>query len=326
MKLKIYSFGAKIREDKSNSERFECHCFKYLIDFLKNKGYDVDWFNLSGDDKFIYKNDCEVLINQGSITIFEFENKTFKVWDCGDHPNLTLQLCKSKNFIGASIGQYNKKLWDDNVVDKNLRKTIVPGIHFEQFWQFGNNNYQDIQEYRKNIKLDNRLLWRGSLYENYPNINEFGGRKYMSILNEKLNKDFMFGYYPIHFDDYIKESISFKLILCSGVGGGYCCGDYCFRDAEMYGLGIPTIRPKYAINTYIPLIPDYHYISIEPEFDERFKYKNHETLADKIIKRYNEVINDDNYLNYISNNARQWYMDVLSYPSVINNIVNPLNL
>ena len=94
----------------------------------------------------------------------------------------------------------------------------------------------------------------------------------------------------------------------------------------MYGLGIPTLRPKYAIETYIPLIPDYHYISIDPEFDEKFKYKNHSDIANKIIKKYNEVISDNDYLDFISNNSRQWYIDMLSYPNVVNNIIQSLKL
>jgi hypothetical protein len=321
MNLKIYSFTRDISQD-----RFDYSCIRHLIDHLTKKNYKIEWENLDGNDKFIYKNDCNVLINQGSICIFEFDNKTFKVWDCGDKPNLSLEMSKSKNFIGAAIGQYNKTLWDENVKDPNIRNEINKGVHFESFWQFGVSNYEDVNEYRRSKTLNNKLLWRGSLYENCPERNEYKGRQYISLLNDKLNGNFQFGNYPIHFDYYIKESIEYKLVLCSGVGGGYSCGDYCFRDGELYGLGIPTLRPKYAIETYIPLIPDYHYISVDAEFDEKFKYKNHGDLADKITKRYNEVIHDNEYLDFISNNARQWYMDMLSYPNVINNIIESLKL
>jgi len=320
--LKIYTFIRKL-----NPQRFDYSCFIHLVEHLEKRGYKVERIELDGDDGFVYKNDCEVMINQGSISIFEYEDGGFKVWDCGDHPNLTLQLHKSKNFMGAAIGQYNKKLWDDTIPTSfEKRMNIVPGIHFEQFWQYGVINYDNVQEYRKNITLDNRLLWRGSLYENCPNQNEYQGRRYISHLTKELGDKFAFGDGPLPFDEYIHEAIHFKLVLDSGVGGGYCCGDYCFKDAEMYGLGIPTIRPKYAIQPWIPLIPDYHYISIDVDFDERFKYKNHEAISEKIAKRYNEVINDDDHLKYISDNARQWYMSVLSYPVVINNIINSLSL
>lgn len=325
-KIKLYSFGAKINNNQSNITFFDCHCIPHLIDTLKTKGYEIEWLNLSGDGSFTYNNDCNVLINQGSFNIFEFEDKTFKTWDCGDHPSLSLKLCKSKNFIGAAIGQYNKQLWDDNIKIKILRDNIKPGVHTELHWQFGDNNYKDIYLYRNQIKLDERLLWRGSLYEDRPDINEFKGRQFIIKLKEKLKEKFIFGYFRIPFDEYIKESINYKLVLCSGVGGGYSCGDYCFRDADMYALGIPTIRPKYAIETYIPLIPDYHYISVDPEFDESFKYKNHDKIADKIIKRYNETINDDEYLKYIANNARKWYNDSIVYPNIIENIIKSLDL
>ncbi len=321
MNLKLYSFTREISQD-----RFDYSCIRNLIEHLTKKGYKIKWENLDGNDKFRYKNDCDVVIDQGSICIFEFENETFKVWDCGDMPSLTLKMSKSKNFIGAAIGQYNKKLWDDNVKDLNLRKEINKGVHFESFWQFGVSNFDSVKEYRQSKILNNKLLWRGSLYENCPTKNEYMGRQYISMLNERINNKFQFGSFPVDFNSYIRESIEHKLVLCSGVGGGYSCGDYCFRDSEMYGLGIPTLRPKYAIETYIPLIPDYHYISIDPEFDEKFKYKNHSDIANKIIKKYNEVISDNDYLDFISNNARQWYIDMLSYPNVVNNIIQSLKL
>jgi len=319
--LKIYSFIRKI-----DSARFDYSCIRNIINTLKEKEYDVEWENLDGDDKFIYKNDCEVTINQGSISIYEFKDtKKFKILDFGDAPTLSVKLSKSKNFIGAAIGQYNETLWNETVKDTELRKHINPSPYFEMFWQFGMENYNDIQEYRNSITLDDRLLWRGSMYEN-PNPYGYKIREWVRILSSIMGDRMCFGYFPIMYDDYIKETINSKLVLCAGGGGGYICGDHCLRDIELYGLGIPTIRPKYVTKNFDPLIPDFHYISVDVEVDEKFRYINQETLARRTYEKYNKVINDNDFLNYIAKNSREWYIKNMSYPNVVNNIIESLEL
>ena len=307
------------------SERFDNHSTRYFISHLEKMGYKVNWYEMCGGDKFVYKNDCEVLIDQGSISIIEFDDtKQFKTFDFGDAPTLSIKLSKSKNFIGASIGQYNEKLWDETIKDSNLRKNINAGPYPETLWQFGMENYDNIQSYRNGVDLNTALCWRGSIYEN-PNQAEYKCREYIKILANMLKGDFYFGNYPIKFDDYIYECVGFKLVLCSGVGGGYICGDHCLRDIELYGLGIPTIRPKYVTKNFDPLIPDYHYISVDVELDEKCRYKNQEKLASDLCEKYRKVINDNEFLKYIAKNAREWYVNNLSYPNITNNIIKSLN-
>lgn len=319
-KINLYSFHRNI-----NSARFDAHNTYNIVESLQKK-YEVIWHEKDGEDNFYYKNDCDVLINQGSILIFEFDDtKEFKTFDFGDAPSLTVQLSKSKNFIGAAIGQYNYKLWKDVIQSEDLRKKIRPSIYPETYWNFGIENYPQIHEYRKNIELDTRLYWRGSLYKNHPKQEYNGVRESVEIISNKLEK-FYFGNYPISFEDYIHESINFKLALGIGGGGGYVCGDFCFRDIEMYGIGIPILRPTFATETTDPLIPNVHYIAVDCEFDSNFKYKNHEQLANNIIKRYYEVIDDDVFLNEVVNNARNWYIRNISSEYITNKIIESLEL
>ena len=255
-KLNLYTFHRNI-----TPYRFDAHNTKYLIEKLSEK-YEVKWSNLDGCDKFRYQNDCDALIDQGSIVIFEFDDtKEFKTFDFGDAPTLSVQVSQSKNFRGAAIGQYNKKLWDENVKDQIVRSKVKPCIYPESWWHYGIQNYEEVRNFRDNSDLDERLYWRGSIYKD-PNRVEYNRRYAIELLNDCLN-DFYFGNFPVPFDYYIQEAIQFKLALCFGVGGGYCCGDFCLRDIELYGLGIPTMRPIFAAETEDPLIPNHHYIAIE---------------------------------------------------------------
>lgn len=317
--LNLYTFHRGLMP-----ERFDNHNTQYLISELE-KNYTVNWIDLNGSDKFYYKNDSNLLIDQGSIIIFEFDDtKEFKTFDFGDAPTLSVKLSKSKNFRGAAIGQYNKKLWEENINDPQLRSKVKPSIYPESCWHFGLENYETIRKFRSSFDLNSNLYWRGSIYKD-PNRVEYNRRIAIEYITTKLNK-FHFGNYPIPFDYYIQEAIQYKLALCFGVGGGYCCGDFCLRDIELYGLGIPTIRPIYAAETEDPLIPGVHYIGVDCEFTEDFTYKEPDKLANDIVSKYKEVIEDDDLLNQISINARKWYIDNITYPNITNRIIKSLEL
>lgn len=318
-KLNLYTFHKNIAP-----YRFDNHNTQHLLEALK-KQYVVEWFNFSGADNFYYENDCNVKIDQGSIIIFEFgDTKEFRTFDFGDAPTLTVALSKSKNFRGAAIGQYNRQLWDETISNPLLRANIVPSVYPETCWAFGLTNYDDVKTFREQTTLDTRLYWRGSIYKD-PSRVEFDRRIVIEHVAQKLNT-FYFGYQPIPFDSYIQEAIQFKLALCCGVGGGYACGDFCLRDIELYGLGIPTIRPIYAAETEDPLIPDTHYIGVECEFDSQYRYKNPEELANRIISKYRKVVDDDEYLKEVANNARQWYIKNVAAPNITNKILTVLEL
>lgn len=317
--INLYSFHRNLVP-----HRFDNHNTRYLILQLE-KNYQVNWINLDGVDRFHYCNDSDLLIDQGSILIFEFDDtKEFKTFDFGDAPTLTVELSKSINFRGAAIGQYNSKLWDETIKDPQLREKVKPCVYPESHWHFGLENYDSVKKFRESFNLNKNLYWRGSIYKD-PNRVEFNRRIAIEFIAGKL-KEFHFGNNPLPFDRYIHEAIQYKLALCFGVGGGYCCGDFCLRDIELYGLGIPTIRPIYAAKTEDPLIPGVHYIGVDCEFTEDFRYKEPDKLANDIVSKYKEVIEDDDLLNQISINARKWYIDNITYPNITNRIIKSLEL
>jgi len=232
-----------------------------------------------------------------------------------------MQLCKSSKFIGAVIGQYNPYTWKDV-------PNVMSGLYPESVWNLGVENFESVQEWRKTNPLNKKLYWRGSIYKNPSQPEYYDVRKALEIIasTPAFNADFYFGNFPIPFEQYVSEAINFKLALSFGGGGGHSCGDFCFRDIEMYGLGIPVLRPRYVVETEDPLIPDVHYIAVDCEFDDNFRYKHPEQLARNIIQRYTDVINNDDFLNTITINAREWYLRNIAGPTVSHNILRRLNL
>jgi hypothetical protein len=318
-KLNVYS-----SHKGSSPDRFDTYNTKYIVDALSLR-FDVKWTEYTGDGNFIFKG---VPITHGSILIFEFEDTgEFRTYDFGDNPRLTVQLSKNSLFRGAAIGQYNPRLWDNVIQNKEIRSEIKASIYPETFWQLGNQNYEDAQQYRASINLDNRLHWRGSLYSSNVPAEYLGVRKALEVLPSILSPaEFHFGHYPIPFETYIQEALQFKLALSIGGGGGYICGDFCLRDIEMFGLGIPVLRPTYAVEVADPLIPNHHYIAVDTDFTDEFRYKNPEVLASKIAQRYREVINATDYLQQVANNARNWYITNMEVPTITDTILKALNL
>lgn len=318
-RLNFYSFHKNIAE-----YRFDHNNSIALVEEL-SKQFEIIRYELIANGEFEYQG---ISINHGSILIFEYDDtKQFKVYDFGDHPYLTVKLSRLHNFIGAIIGQYNSKFWNAIHTDPKIRQTITASVYPESVWELGVHNFDQIKEFRQSNKLDNRLYWRGSLYNQGVPKNYLGVRRALELLPNYLSsKQFYFGNFPLPFDKYIQESIGFKLALSIGGGGGAICGDFCFRDIEMLGIGIPVLRPEYIVETHNPLIPNYHYISVKADFDLNFKYSNHNQLSLNIAKRYLEVIDNIDFLNFISKNARKWYLDNLTYPKITYNIIKLLNL
>lgn len=317
-KLNFYSYHRGIAE-----YRFDFNNSAALEKVLRTT-YDLSRFEYEGNGEYIFQG---IKITHGSILIFEYEDtKEFKVYDFGDNPQLTVKLSKLPTFRGAVVGQYNPHYWD-SILDKSIRDTVVGGVYPETVWQFGELNYEAVQEYRKSIELDSRLHWRGSLYNAGVPQEYLGVRKSIEVLPKYLTpQQLNMQGSPVQFNQYIQEALNFKLVLSIGGGGGAVCGDFCFRDIEMFGLGVPLIRPRYIVEAPDTLIPNIHYIAVDVEFDSTYRYANPEKLSQQIAKRYLEVIENNTILEEVAANAKEWYTRNLGELNITTNLLTNLNL
>jgi hypothetical protein len=86
-------------------------------------------------------------------------------------------------------------------------------------------------------------------------------------------------------------------------------------------MGIPLIRFEYLSKLKIPLIPNYHYISVDRPDDLNSFLKQdkdgNDSHANLITNKFLEVKDNKVFLNFISKNAKKYYEDYLSPTSSI---------
>jgi hypothetical protein len=157
-----------------------------------------------------------------------------------------------------------------------------------------------------------------------------------SLLEPKYSNHYS-GIDALAIDDYLSSAIRHKVGL--SIAGA---AEFCYRDVEYMAIGLPILRFEF-INSMEPkLIPNVHYISI-PRIDTRFDFerscgeqnyinyfrgRNEDTdrYADIYYQRFLEVKDDVEFLQYISDNARQYYEQYMHPSNRIDHFMKLLKL
>lgn len=277
---------------KKLSEKHEVIVDRYYKDVHKGRvQVDLGW---QDNEVFsVEMQDCEMIIE-------DYDTKETQILSVSD--DLTpssLNLQSYDNTKKIFISQFIRDKVYHHVFEENRHK-YFPWIYFPS------NEYDLEKYYQKRQEIthkDSRMYFRG----------ETASR---SILNH-FSEDVFFGGNSIGgFNKYVDELINFKIGL--SVSGR---GEMCYRDIEYMSLGVPFIRFEYTTEFFEPLIPNVHYVSVKRPDDlldwmklDRLGEKHH---ADMIIERYLEVKDDDEFLKFISKNAKEYYDKYLNPSSSV---------
>lgn len=212
--------------------------------------------------------------------IFEHENKRFKVIDLSDPDDGScagfFEIIKHEQCQFVLKCQYNPNL--------NIPK-LKPFFYFEKSKP---EVFSESLPFLRSIKKNNnQLYWRGSLHKNRKNI--------IFSIKDLLNTSFE---KSIHSKLYFEELASHKVAL--SLPGG---GNSCHREFECFGIGTVVLSPKFKNIYHIPLVPDYHYLSVEG-CEEKDIIKN--------IKYRFENLKDDE-IDFIRKNAMEYYDNYIEY-------------
>lgn len=128
------------------------------------------------------------------------------------------------------------------------------------------------------------------------------------------------------FEQYLTDAVRYKMGLSiSGVA------EICHREIDYMAIGLPHIRLEYMTQMNPPLIPNFHYVSVD-----RAKYGfPHDTNLNRIggdnytqayIDRFLEVKDDEEFLRYIAINAREYYETYCAHGTRAPHLVKLLGL
>jgi hypothetical protein len=294
--------------------------FDNLVAYLK-KDYDIienRYYIDSHKNRFPVKllhdetnSDYTTLLLECELIIEDYDTKKLKVLSVSDYyTDANLGLFNSDisyPFLSKIlISQFNRKSLNLHSRGKSIDQIYSPWIYFP-------SNLYDLNSFYKQrlakTELINKLYFRGSGFAHRPIL-------------QYLDQNLYHGGHPIgNFDSYADEAINYAI-------GFSCAGSaqFCYRDIEYMALGIPMLRFKYTNEMNPNLIPNHHYLSVEPPLDLYEEHRATQEHAQAIMDRFLGVINNTELLHFIQNNARQYYLDYIDDISGIQHTVDILNL
>lgn len=285
------------------SKRHDVVVDRYYKDAHKGQSLvSLGWQNNDEDVK-IPMYECEMIIE-------DYKNNETFIFSVAD--DLTSSILNLQNFPNVKkifVSQFIREKINHHVSENNQNK-YHPWIYFP-------SNEYEIDKHYQNRKSNPP--------SNYDKMYFRGNTSSRPILNF-FNPDILHWGPPIGgFNEYVEEMSNFNVAF--SVAGR---GELCYRDVECMGLGLPILRFQYLSELSEPLIPNYHYISVDRPDDlknwmrlDRNGSKHH---ADMITEKFLEIKNDKEFLTFISENARNYYDNYLSPTSSINYTLNLLGL
>ena len=246
-----------------------------------------------------------LLLLECEYVIENLENNEFVIMSAAD------------DLTHAILDEKENKLLNKVLVSQFLPKKILShtGENFYKKyspWTYFQSQVIDLEQYYYkrlyNKPTEDRIYFKGTSLEDRAIIHH-------------IDKNIITNFSPTPPHVYFEEIIKHKLAL--SVDGR---GEFCYRDIECFAIGIPIIRYEFESIFNDKLIPNYHYISIErPESMDKYRLGDLND-AKKIEKKYYEVINDTDFLSFISKNAREYYMNNCVIDNNINKTFDLLGL
>ncbi len=288
--------------------------FIKLFDILKNKYPNID-FQIDECKKYEsmgYGGLCSCMhlsilnpINNKYILVSLFDNWKYhfnKVlgWD----PDNMVQFFYAGSFdfldfyAYKQLVSYNKDfVFPNNIYDIHKQFFYIPC--YDCLYDKLTNLFNT-----KNIKtINNSLFFRGYLWDSRKLMTENIINKYNDIIIIDKNTESN----NLHYGEFVEEIALYKASL--SLPGGT---SICHRDIESFAVGTPVFRSLLTTNYPDPLLPNHHYIAFyglcDYSDEHHAKFVSYKDFQDNLLYWWNKLKNNEEYLNYVSKNAREWFV------------------
>jgi hypothetical protein len=261
-------------------------------------------------------------INNTYILISLFDN-----WKYHFMKHVGWEPKKMKQFFYAGgfnfLDYFNNKVNGKNNIDLEFPdniESIYNCFFYNPYFDCCYNELEEIYNNRNKNEKIRKLFFRGWVWDFRKLMTENIEREDIVI------KDKLQGHNQnLNYLDYLNEMNEYVAGL--GLPGAT---ESCNRDIECFAIGVPVLRPHLQINYPDPLIPNFHYVNVYHHCDYSSmghpKYISYSDYQKNLEYTWDMVKNNDEYLNFVSQNARKWFVDNCTMEKNINLLLNKINL
>lgn len=210
---------------------------------------------------------------------------------------------------GMSVSKFEYDKQRDFIKDKRLPLMIpVDKVSEDEYLL----SYTKIQ--RPKIK---KAFFLGNVYSGRSEIVDILKKHPLFEIQHSIREE------GLPFKDYIEEMQKYS--LCLSLNG---FAEICYRDIEAMATYVPIIRSEFLNEYYGELIPNFHYIvGSEPCDDGFLRYeKPSKYIAEQFIEKVEEVIENEDYLNFIAENGRKYYEENCNIKAIVKNAIKLINI
>tara|TARA_R100001015_G_C4633850_1_gene199364 strand:+ start:657 stop:1628 length:972 start_codon:yes stop_codon:yes gene_type:complete len=304
--IKVYHFETSLR----NLAWHKIYCD--LAEYYKNT-YNAEIVYLksivSQEGQSLYCPELNYNLKDTDFVVYDSEKDIIKVitWNesnirCNTGVSLTEALELRNNPNDILLVSHTSQFFYDPIEKKlNIPQRFNFKVKDTTWYPFKSKlSFDEVYENRKNLQLVDKLFWRSSTKRLDPfTLSELG------ICNDNIAKF-------SSMEEYIKDASQYKIGLAIS-----SVAEKCYREIEYMAIGLPFIRLEFIGQHNPPLIPNFHYIAISrEEFNikpEIWSCDMDRTGGPEYVEAYKnkflEVKDNKEFLNFISENARNYFKE-----------------
>jgi hypothetical protein len=261
-------------------------------------------------------------INQKYILFSFFDNwKYHFMRHLGWNPSKMVQFFYPGGFNYIDYFHFKKQEQNNN--DVECPSDINNKYHSFFYGPYENGSLDLKDELFNNRSVESTipaLYFKGYLWDFRKQIISHSNDPSILIIDKNIHDN------NLSYQKYLQELSQYRCAL--SLPGGT---EICNRDIECFAVGVPVLRPFLNVCYPDPLIPNYHYISFYTDckyWDGNPSYldlENGEFI--RYLEHYwNIVKHNIEYLNFVGNNARDWFVKNCTLKNNISYILSQINL
>lgn len=271
----------------------------FYLNLLENKidakYIDIQHLCQKYNETFNYNNQYPSLFSIYSLIVLNTDKEIGFVCNLSDYAPLILEHKSAINKLNIKFFAMCSNLTNEHISRYSEYK-IIPSFYILENW----SDYSIINQfYNLQSTKINKCYFNGLSYGYRSNyINQLRSNAFFDFKDKTQLSDFR------QKEEYYKDLSQSRYGL--SLNGA---AKICYRDLELFGLGVLNVREPLEILTKDQLYPDIHYKIVLDDFIRNNIYYPEKTneIIEKFLFNINQISNSE--YDFIIHNARQWFIN-----------------